>query len=656
MSASAAFRATKPAARVITTAWGEDYVNDLLAITLPALLAPGNLPELAKAFSCEFVLVTESRFFEPIRRSPVFTRLETYCGTRLLPIDDLIIHKGSYGLSLTYAYHRAFADLGERMTSYYLFFFNADFILADGCYRSLAARLMAGEGLVLAPSYCVNAEVVTPLMQAKVDQRTYTLSMRPREMAALALENRHNTIKGKTVNQNLCHLEWIEQFYWNVDPHTLLAHQLPISIVCLKPERVYVEPVTPWDYGLLSEICPNTKPCVLADSDDFIMLELRKMSKAQDQFMLGWPSIEEIASKLESFSTKDQREQARYQLVLHSRDLPPETEGASTQLGAYVDSVLAAMKPPLDHRNHMQWTHHYEFQSHYRRRGQVVQQLLGVEPSSLATCISSYELEQIQVWLRYSPPPQSSRWPKRLFHWIFGRYPRLSRNHAYWTDFRYVVGAVDRAQNGEQPRQLLITSESAVTSSLVKEKPGFLVAVPIDIAKKRSLHRVSDLRVDDVVLTATLPTQSMNAECKPFDICLCELDFETLLDLRDLINNIKTAMKSGGKIIIFHLNSTCRPMTKRELSLLLSTLLGTEASSVYFGGAPTAYVSRIARKLVRVAVARGAKGGVRGILIYAAAMLLSIPFARYANKSAERNRPSSIPQNWTSVTIEIDIQ
>jgi len=118
MSRSAAFSVAKPAARVITTAWGEDYINDLLAITLPALLAPGNLPELVKAFSCEFVLVTESRFFERIRRSSVFTRLEAYCCTRLVPVDDLIIHKGSYGLSLTYAYHRAFADLGERMTSY----------------------------------------------------------------------------------------------------------------------------------------------------------------------------------------------------------------------------------------------------------------------------------------------------------------------------------------------------------------------------------------------------------------------------------------------------------------------------------------------------------------------------------------------------------
>jgi hypothetical protein len=166
---------------------------------------------------------------------------------------------------------------------------------------------------------------------------------------------------------------------------------------------------------------------------------------------------------------------------------------------------------------------------------------------------------------------------------------------------------------------------------------------------------VSDVKVNDVVLTATLPAQSMNAECKPFDACLCEVDFETLVDLCDLIKNIKTAMKSGGKIIIFHLNSIRRPISKRELSRVLDCLLTTGSSAVHFAGFTPSFIPRIARKLVRVAVARGAKGGVRGILNYAAAMLLSIPFARYANKLAEQKRPLAMPHNWTSVTIEIDV-
>jgi len=39
--------------RVITYAWGEKYVGELLSLTLPALLAPGNLPHVAATVPCE---------------------------------------------------------------------------------------------------------------------------------------------------------------------------------------------------------------------------------------------------------------------------------------------------------------------------------------------------------------------------------------------------------------------------------------------------------------------------------------------------------------------------------------------------------------------------------------------------------------------------
>src|SRR5262245_21345475 len=38
--------------RIITYAWGEKYVDTLLTLTLPALLAPGNLPYVASEVPC----------------------------------------------------------------------------------------------------------------------------------------------------------------------------------------------------------------------------------------------------------------------------------------------------------------------------------------------------------------------------------------------------------------------------------------------------------------------------------------------------------------------------------------------------------------------------------------------------------------------------
>ena len=143
-------------ARVITMAWGERYIEELLEITIPALLAAGNLPALAGDFECELVVVTETRFFDRIARSVSILELLRFADLRLVPIDDLL--SPWYGITLTYALVRGFADLGSAMTNTHLIFLNADFIVADGSYRRLAEVIKRGERLVVSPSYCMDLE------------------------------------------------------------------------------------------------------------------------------------------------------------------------------------------------------------------------------------------------------------------------------------------------------------------------------------------------------------------------------------------------------------------------------------------------------------------------------------------------------------------
>lgn len=201
----------RQSARIITIVWGESHLDDLLSVTLPALIAPGNLPALVQSFDCEFVLVTETKLFERVRNAPVFRQIESKCKARLVSLDDLVMTRLHYGMTLTYAYMRGFEDLGERVTDWYLIFLNADFVLADGSYRSLAQRMISGERLVVAPSYCVVEEQVKPLLRyVLADPHTHALAIPPRQMAALAIPNRHYTIRGKTVNQQIYSMDRIE--------------------------------------------------------------------------------------------------------------------------------------------------------------------------------------------------------------------------------------------------------------------------------------------------------------------------------------------------------------------------------------------------------------------------------------------------------------
>jgi hypothetical protein len=462
----------RPRARLITTAWGERCVEELFSLALPAVLAPGNLPALAERFDCEMVILTEEARFEELRQHAILGQIERHCPVALRSIDDLVTTPDAYGMALTYALFRGFEELGPAMLDTNLVFFNSDFILADGSLRTLAARFAEGERLVLAPSYCVVAEEMTPLLQERVDTLSGALAVPSREMAALALPRRHNTIRGKTVNQRIFSMEWIDQLYWLVDENTLLGHQLPIAVVGMRPQRVLTDMVSFWDYGIISEACPTARRCVIADSDDFLMIELRSADTAREQIALGWPTPEQVAVKLAAFVTKDPLELAHHQLVLHAAEIPSDMDAARTTLRAYLESVLRALPgEPRGHVDHPIWTYHYP-RFHAARREHLNRRAPQAEtPAPPAPPAAAADPPA-------APAPPAARSPVRrlarsLYGRVFGFAPHFQISHPYWTDVQPALRALASAAGG---RVLVVRSEDLLTS-LFRSIPGAHVTV-----------------------------------------------------------------------------------------------------------------------------------------------------------------------------------
>src|SRR5262245_35436490 len=346
--------------RIITYAWGENYLRELLSLTLPALLAPGNLPSVAALVPCELIILTEERFFATVNSHASTIKAKQFCPVRLIGLDDLISVSDKYGMALTHALHRGFSDLGQSTTETWQIFLNADFILADGSLRNLLRHLASGERVVASPSYCVDSTAVTAELHQRVDQRTSALCISPRELAALAIRYRHNTIRGKTVNERRFNIHHMDQFYWLVDNSTLLGHQMPIAIVGMRPERYLPEVNSYWDYGLIREFCPEAEVCALGDSDEFLMIELRAKEILEDHIASGWPEPAQIAERMMVFLTGYQREFARHPLTLHAGELTAEVDDARNRLRAYVDEVLSYLPSFLpSHIHHPQWDYHF---------------------------------------------------------------------------------------------------------------------------------------------------------------------------------------------------------------------------------------------------------------------------------------------------------
>lgn len=349
--------------RLILALWGETHLEVALSLTLPAALAPGNLPYLASQFPCEFVLVTERKLISSFLAHPVTAQLRLFAKVSVRSMDDLLESPCSYGLTLTLALERGFDDIRETVTETNLLFLNSDFILADGSYICLARKLREGARLVASPSYCANTEAVRPVIEEiKRQSSSHTLAVGKREMAALILANLHNTIVGQTVNAQF-HFDcvYVYQLYARLTADALIGYQMPIAIVAMRPTVAYHRIRTFWDFGVAAEFCPGEDYQVLGDSDEFLMMELRDRDVGREYLRPGPLSALHIAAKLSSQLTFDQYRCAEQLVVLHSQDLYVDLGKGRSLLNKVRDEIRNGLSYPkvVRHQYHPIWQHHF---------------------------------------------------------------------------------------------------------------------------------------------------------------------------------------------------------------------------------------------------------------------------------------------------------
>jgi len=682
-------------------AWGQSYIGELFNYALPALLAPGNLPALVAEFDCEVVLVTEEAWFDRLREHPSYRRIAEHCAIELRAVDEFVNRADAYGMALTFALFRGFEELGAAMLDTHLVFFNTDFIMADGSLGSLARKIREGERLVLSPSYCVVIEDVMPHLAARRDAADGVLAMPPREMAALALRHRHNTIRGKTLNQRLFSMEHIDQFYWLVDENTLIGRQLPIAVVCMRPTRILTEMRTFWDYGIIAEACPNVTPCVLGDSDDFLMIELRKAETARDQIALGWPTPAQVAEKMLGFVTHDTIPFARHTLVLHSGELPAGIAAAETALDAYVETVLCKLPDELPgHLDHPNWVYHRgQFENARRdyliRRGRLTKDRQsgpeGAAPPPWRFVFPSTGTPDASRSARWS----AIRLARRFYHRVWGAAPYLEPTHPRWSDVQPVLRALAATLGG----RVLIVQSGQLEEAYFRNVFGSHVAVRDIIGTPPRRHRFSGpaqpahpiavsieaasvkpqvLRIDFVqglaitLVSADCPLPDpVHAYCpdydaglapevdeyapptvtEEFDLCICEIGADDLLHLQLLVSRLAPCVRAGGSILIFHLNPRFGELSETQALILNDALALDLPARFHFAGSELA-----ARAALGLRFALANLGSQRPAAMVRGALQLarSVMRARRAAQAvpADSMRP---PEFLTSFVIEVSV-
>lgn len=639
-------------ARVIIPVWGTKYLQRLDAACLPALLAPGNLPHLAEHYECELVIVTESALFDMVRELPSIQRTTHYASLRLVAIDDVLSHPSYYGLTITHALYRGFSDLGDAAKDVWCLFLNADFILADGSYRALVARMQSGERCIFSPSYCTIEEDVWPELTRLAEAGDGVLSVMPRKMAAMILDHKHFTIRAKIINWKMYRIDRVDQFYYQLDNDTLIGRQLPIAVVAFRPERVPPDPVAFWDYGVVSEICPTSALCVLGDSDDFLMLELRGWETMKEQLSIGWMNPEEIARDLSIWTTKDQRDCGEFTLILHRNDLPANYQEGIQALEAHYRDIIRRVAPtPRDYRNHYIWTGMAELHANWQRSrralanpennnnhevGSSVHQT-AIQKTALPTLILSLVKN-----LALTPFKRSTAGISRaifdtmreLYLRVFGRPPDIGYLHPHWIDVKPVLDWIDGISGKKHLRALGVWAT-----------PGVAVAPYLG----QWIAQVSSCRPNDILSgngIADLGAQD------PFDFCLLELDRDEFLEFSRMHTRLRSLMRKGGYIIVLYRTRGIEQVLERDFRLIANGMPNSDFSEMEIRG--TEY-SVYAQRLWEKARRKAEKGGAINLMqlfIIAPLMLLSSAIGNRASRKADLG---SFKNPCTSLLLKVKV-
>jgi hypothetical protein len=602
----------KDKVRLIIPLWGSVYAEKLVSMTLPALLAPGNLPSLVTMFEVEVVLVTEHKLVDYIRRARSFERLSKICAVKFASLDDLMpCEPGEYGVVLTAALFRGFVDLGAKVTETFLLFLNADFIIADGSYRRLGELMREGKRVIHAPSFRVVLEEVWPQLEARVDAESAVLAVKPREMAKLALTHKHLTVKARTVNQRLYHQWCMDQFYWYVDEETLIGYQWPIALVAIKPERVVTEPVLVWDFGYLPEAAPTLEPYFLTDSDDFFMIEPQKGVTGEELVRPGGISIDDIARFLSDWTTHEQRRCGRELLTIHAGELPADLDDVIAESRRYMNEIARRLSPePQPH------VAHPKLGSWFKETSRRLRERSAAGGNVPALTSPSIQKERLGL----------SQALRRIHTALFGPLPFVRSAHPLWLD-TFDVAAQLTSWHRSGQRVLWLCSRDSLFTSVLKD------------------------RRDPASLLVTRPADEKTG-ADVFDACLCELGPSELTRLPALHRRIRMLVRDGGKILVYINNPYAIPVGMGQFAAYDAVFPDVDKSTIRFHGT---WLTAQIRNLYLRAATWFPTGSLARSMFAGLALITLAPIAWLANKAAARRDASTFAPHWTSVVLELEV-
>jgi hypothetical protein len=478
------------------------------------------MPALSAETDLEIVILTTGDSMPVFTASPAYHMLASIAPVHFLTIDHLVVPE-CQGVTLTLAYHYGVMEAGADVCNIHFVFLNADIILANGSLGSLARRIVRGDRVILANSIRANSEDVAPLLASMVDASAGHLSVPPRVLVGLALDAMHATQVAKIVNSDLCHSVHVNQFYWQVDAHTLISRHFLMFMLCLKPTRPVPQAEGFCDYVFVPEFCPDVTTTAFEDSDEFFALELQARDSENDYLQLGKAPPADVARSLARWTNAAHRHAAQaHNLTFHAQDIPPAAKAFGTEATLYINDLISRLPAePMPIRRHPYWIGaHYAWQIGRAR-------LAGLSPDTVPSPFptpSTQARSQVARWLLALKEKIVAR--------LVGTPPYVGIGHINRTDYSWLSRQVLRALK-ESPGQVLYLRDG--TSGLFDARVGAAHVTTIE-----NLQRAGLLEPPGGV-----PNR--------YGVVIAELTPDEVPLIRTSLDSIRPSLAGGAVAVIF---------------------------------------------------------------------------------------------------------
>jgi hypothetical protein len=265
---------------IVIPVWGQAYTRGLIELGLPALLAPGNVPNLCRGDGHLCQIITTAADRATIERSAVFRSLAAAINVRFDDISANPEASDDRHKWQSYCNRLGIKTADERGAA--TMFLNPDVVIADGGVRSLAALLQKGKRAIQVLGVRLIKEITTPaLIEGYTSPDGTRLVISPRELIRLAMKNLHPL--------TLMHM--YDRADLGLSPSGLFWAAADQGLVCrcfhLHPMLVFPRiPNAPFsttiDDDYLRSACPDPADgYIVDDSDEFCAIELSGMERAR---------------------------------------------------------------------------------------------------------------------------------------------------------------------------------------------------------------------------------------------------------------------------------------------------------------------------------------------------------------------------------------